>query len=452
LESEPYSSALMMLWLNPNLEFGLSLLIILGLLSLSSVLSAAEVAYFALTHEDIIELKERNNRSARRVLRLIDKPRYLLATLLFANTAINITIVLLVGVLLTHFIATQWLLFLLQGTISVVLVMFFGELLPKIYAGQHALKVAIFAAVPIRLIHVITLPANIILIFGSNILKMRSQQIRLTHEEQEKNSPTPPIGEHEQRKNSTNPIEVAAYAKQDVQILKSYVNFSNTTVRTAMRMRPDVIGINHTAPFSEVMQVFKDTAYSRLPVYEENLDHIRGVVYIKDMLAHLDNHNDEWDWLTTCRSVLYVPDNKKLDQLLSEFQQKRIHFAVVVDEFGHTAGIITLEDILEELVGDIEDESDEPEETNYQRVDEQTYIFNAVISLFDLCELLHLPKDYFDEWVQEVDTLAGLILIQHDGTMPPVGTVVTVDKLVFTVLAANERKIESVKLHINNDN
>ena len=435
-----------MLWLNPNLEIGLSLLFIIGLLSLSSLLSAAEVAYFSLTHEDIIRLKERNTRAARRVLRLIDKPRYLLATLVLANTIINIGIVLMLGLLLPHFLANTFLILVLQGSTAAVLIVFFGELLPKIYGGQHALAVAIFAAVPIRLIHVLTLPANLLLVFGTNILQMRSQQMQRPNYQQDMASNNNNT-EQEQRNGSSNPLDVAAYAKQNVQILKSFVNFSSTTVRAAMRMRADVVAVNINAPFKEIMQVFKETSYSRLPVYEDNIDHIQGVVYIKDMLAHIDDHNDEWDWHSSCRAVLYVPENKKLDQLLSEFQQKRIHFAVVVDEFGHTGGIITLEDILEELVGDIEDESDEPAEINYQQPDENTYIFNATYGLLDLCELLHLDKDFFKEWEQEVDTLAGLVLIQH-GTLPPVGTVVQVDNLVFTVLAANERKIEKIQLKI----
>jgi gliding motility-associated protein GldE len=436
-----------MLWLNPNLEIGLSLLFIIGLLSLSSLLSAAEVAYFSLTHEDIITLKERNTRATRRVLRLIDKPRYLLATLLLANTLISIGIVLILGLLYSSFFEDNtFLVFALQGGTAAILIMFFGELLPKIYGGQHALAVAIFAAVPIRLIHVLTLPANLLLVFGSNILQMRSQQMQRNMYENDTNSSNNNT-EPEQRNGSSNPLDVAAYAKQNVQILKSFVNFSSTTVRVAMCMRADVVAVNINAPFKEIMQVFKETSYSRLPVYEDNIDHIKGVVYIKDMLAHIDDHNDEWHWHSSCRAVLYVPENKKLDQLLSEFQQKRIHFAVVVDEFGHTGGIITLEDILEELVGDIEDESDEPEEIAYQQPDENTYIFNATFSLLDLCELLHLDKYFFKEWEQDVDTLAGLVIIQH-GALPPVGTIVQVENLVFTVLAANERKIEKIQLKI----
>lgn len=399
------------------------------------------MAYFSLTHEDIITLKERNTRAARRALRLLDRPRYLLATLLLANTLININIVLLLGLFIQPLVDSAWLALLLQGCCAAFLIMFFGELLPKIYGGQHALKVAVFAAVPIRLIHVLTLPANALLVFGSNIIKMRTQQSRHGYDGQ--HSPVadtaPPT-----------PLDVAAYAKQEVHILKSYVNFSSLTVRTAMRNRPDVVAVNINAPFQEIIQVFKETAYSRLPVFEENIDHIKGVIYIKDMLAHFDDTNDDWDWTSVARSVLYVPDNKKLAQLLTEFQQKRIHFAVVVDEFGHTAGIITLEDILEELVGDIEDESDEPEELHYQKIDEETYIFHATFNLHDLCQLLHLPNHYFARWEQEVDTLAGLILIQH-GAMPPVGTAIQIDNLHFTVLAANERKIETVQLEIKNE-
>lgn len=436
-----------MLWLNPNLEIGLSLLFIIGLLSLSSLLSAAEVAYFSLTHEDIILLKERDTRATRRVLRLIDKPRYLLATLLLSNTLINIGIVLMLGLLFPYFVESKWLILCLQGSTAAILIMFFCELLPKIYGGQHALAVAIFAAVPIRLIHVLTLPANLLLVFGSNILQMRSQQMQRAAQQNDTATNNNNNTEQEQRNGSSNPLDVAAYAKQNVQILKSFVNFSSTTVRAAMRMRSDIVGVNVNAPFKEIMQVFKETSYSRLPIYEDNIDHIQGVVYIKDMLAHIDDHNDEWDWHSSSRAVLYVPENKKLDQLLSEFQQKRIHFAVVVDEFGHTGGIITLEDILEELVGDIEDESDEPAEINYQQPDENTYIFNATYGLLDLCELLHLDKDFFKEWEQEVDTLAGLVIIQH-GALPPIGTIVQVDNLVFTVLAANERKIEKIQLKI----
>ncbi len=449
-------------WLTPQAEWGINLAIVLLLLFLSSLLSAAEKAYFSLDHEDVLWLKEQNIRRTRRVLRLLDKPRYLLATLVLGNTAINISIVLIVGTLLAPFLPAGWALLLTQGGISALFIIFFGELLPKIYAGTHRRTVAIFAAVPIRLIHVITLPANFLLAYGSQVIDMRSRQIAAS-EEGTHPALLPPNNSNEPANHGnaaqniaiasepTNPIDIAKYAKQDVNILKSYINFASLSVRAAMRARTDVIAINEEATFQDLMSVFKETAYSRLPVYEDDLDHIKGVVYIKDMLAHIDTIGDGWDWHSSLRPILFVPENKKLNQLLSEFQQKRLHFAAVVDEFGHTAGIITLEDILEELVGEIEDESDEPETSLFQKIGEQSYLFQASCPLDDAREILHLPQEFFARWQQEVDTLAGVVLIQH-GAMPVKGVMVQIEGLCLTVAAANRRRIESIQVDLTQTN
>lgn len=440
-------------WFTPQVEWGLNLAIVVVLLFLSSLLSAAEKAYFSLDHEDVLWLKEQNVRRARRVLRLLDKPRYLLATLVLANTAMNISLVLVLGGLLAPFLH-GWVLLLTQGGAAALLIMFFGELLPKIYASSHKRTVAIFAAVPIRLIHLITLPANFMLAYGSQVIDMRTRQMTATEEGTHPAllPPTPEVQPNAAANapaatETISPIDIAQYAKQDINILKSYINFSNVIVRTAMRARTDVIGINKEATFQELMSVFKETAYSRLPVYEDDLDHIEGVVYIKDMLAHIDTDGDSWDWRSSLRPILFVPENKKLNQLLSEFQQKRLHFAAVVDEFGHTAGIITLEDILEELVGEIEDESDEPETSLYQQIGERSYLFQASCPLDDAQEILHLPENFFARWQQEVDTLAGVVLIQY-GAMPTKGTIVQIEGLCLTVVAANRRRIESIQVDL----
>ena len=445
MEAEPYPSTILFLWLNSEVKFGLEIVLLFIFVGLSALLSAAEVAYFSLTHQDIINLKEQNKASAKRALNLIEDPRHLLATLLVVNTILQIGIVLMLGLLLSVFYMPAWLEVLVQGSISMLLILFFSQLLPKIYGGQHAMKVAQFSSLILRLLNFLSLPTNFILLKGSKLINTRAHQLEATR--RNAYSPSNHHAEQNQEEDS-NAMQMASYARQDVALLKNYVNFSKKTVRTAMRSRADVVAVNITAPFEEIMAVFQESNYSRLPVYEEDLNHIKCVVYIKDMIAHINEKPGTWDWHSTCREVLYVPENKKLDHLLSDFQQNRMHFAVVIDEFGQTAGIITLEDILEELVGDIEDESDEPELLNYQRLDENTYELDSMISLNDLCELLHLPSDYFAAWDQEVDTLAGLILIQY-GAMPVEGTIVKARDLTFTVLSANARKIETVQLEMN---
>lgn len=446
MEAEPYPSTFLFLWLNPEVKIGLEIVLLIVFVGLSALLSAAEVAYFSLTHQDIINLKEQEKPSAKRALFLINQPKELLATLLVFNTTLHIAIVLVLGLVLSFFELPTGIELIAQGAIAMLLILFFSQLVPKIYGGQQAMKVAQSASLVLRVFHFLFAPINFILLRGSKHFNTRARQLEATRQDNYAVSSNNNVVEQQQEE-APIALPMASYARQDIALLKNYVNFSKKTVRMAMRSRADIVAVNIEATFEEIMQVFQESNYSRLPVFEEDLNHIKCVVYIKDMIAHINEKPGLWDWHSSCREVLYVPQNKKLENLLSDFQQNRMHFAVVIDEFGQTAGIITLEDILEELVGDIEDESDEPEILNYQRIDDTTYQLDSMISLSDLCELLSLPSDYFAAWDQEVDTLAGLILIQY-GAMPVEGTVVKARDLTFTVLSANARKIETVKLEL----
>lgn len=441
MEAEPYP--LLLTSLHPLWQIGFGVVSILILLGLSGVISAAEVAYFSLTPADILALQTNNSRPAHRVVRLLESPRYLLSTLLIANTFINIAVVLVMGILLYDWILQNPIWLWVQGILAAGFIIVFGEIAPKIYGSQRPLDIAIRLGWTVRMLRTFFMPANVLLVNSSRFIenRLRLRWHQLQHDE---------VSERDIEQAIEISIQQTPYAKQDVAMLKSLVHFSNTSVRTAMRPRIELVAIPTHAPFSEVIQTFRESAYSRIPVYKDDINHIVGVLHTKDILAHLDK-TDAWEWVTLCREPLFVPENKKLDDLLASFQALRAHLAIVIDEFGKTSGIVTMEDVLEEVVGDIEDEFDEPAPASFTQINQTTFIFDATTPLDEVCDALHLHNERFKTWQQDADTLAGLLLILH-GMMPESGTKIELDELEFLVLEANERKIERVQLTLIDQN
>jgi putative hemolysin len=407
------------------------------LLICAAFISAAEVALFSLepSHLDII--RKSKSKSDDIILNLIKDTKRLIATLLISINFANIGIVLFSSIILKKLFAfeSQLYAFLFQVIVVTFLLLIAGEVVPKIYASRNALKVAAIMAYPISILRKIFYPISSFMMFSTKLIdknvKTPSNQISVEDLEQALELTSGPGKEYD----------------NEHRILKGIVRFGNTTVKQAMTPRVDVFALDKEWGFKKVVQTILDSGFSRLPVYEENFDNITGILVIKDLLKHIEEE-DSFKWWELCRPAQYVPETKKIDDLLKEFQTKKTHMAVVVDEYGGSYGIITLEDILEEILGDINDEFDE-DELKYSKLDEFNFVFEGKIPLNDLFKIISIEEKEIEEARGEAETLAGFI-IEHKGRIPKKGEKLSFGNLLFLVEAADKRKIKRVKVTIVN--
>ena len=423
---------LLPLIINPQATTVLAI-IILFLLLLSFVLSGSEVAFFSLTYKDINILKTKQDTSWRRIVSLLEDPKTLLASMLIANSIINIAIIILANFLIDEMVLLKQNFWLFEFLIKVILIGFvmilFGEIMPKIWATQNNLQFAYYTSGVIELIHLlfrrvsnwaVSQSEGLERLFGLQkagrfIDKQIEQTIKKEGSEEEGN------------------------------ILKGIIKFGSITVRQVMRARLEVSGVTYDLSFAQLKQRIDELHYSRLPVYKSSLDELAGMVHSRDLIAYL-TEPDNFDWHSLLRPIYFVHEHKLIEDLLQEFQQKKVHFAVVVDEFGGTSGIVTLEDILEEVIGDIRDEFDE-EETGNGRTDDGSYIFEGRTMLHDVCKAMNLPVDTFDSVKGDSDSLAGLLL-ELSGDIPKINDVVHSGDFEFTVLDADSSRIKKVKVAV----
>jgi putative hemolysin len=411
-------------------------LIILCLLILSFVISGSEVAFFSLTYKDINILKTKQDISWRRIVGLLEEPRTLLASLLIANSIINITVIILSNFLIDEMVLLKQNFWLFEFLIKVILIGFvmilFGEVMPKIWATQNNLQFAYYTSGIIELVHLlfrrvgswaVQRSEGLERAFGSKKSAFSLEQL-----------------DYQIDQTSTNEA-----SDEEKNILKGIVKFGSISVKQIMRTRLDVCGLSYDLSFSALKQSVEDLHYSRLPVYKSSLDELAGLIHTKDLIAWLDQP-DDFDWHPLLRPTYFVHEHKLIEDLLQEFQQKRIHFAVVVDEFGGTSGIVTLEDILEEVIGDIRDEFDE-EETASRRLEDGSYIFEGRTMLNDVCKTMNISADTFDKVKGEGDSLAGLIL-ELSGDIPKINDIVPCGDFEFTILDADSSRIKKVKVTI----
>ena len=402
---------------------------------MSAVIAGAETAFFSLSAKDINFLKTKEKQSARIASQLLDQPKMLLATILVANNFINIAIVITTNVLVVSILPphiSHILSFLVQVVCVTFLLVLFGEVLPKVYASQNNLRMALFSAPFIRILLGIFNPISRTLVNSTQFIegKITSKTANISSEDFE------------------HAIELTVghtATREEVNIFKGILKFGNISARQVMRTRLDVSAIDNDMNFMEVRDYCLEAGYSRLPVYKESLDKIAGVIYTKDFLPHIDD--DSFDWHALIRPAYFVHESKLIEDLLKEFQQKRMHFAVVVDEFGGTSGIITLEDIMEEIIGDIKDEFDE-EDLNYKKIDDSNFIFEGKTLINDVCRVIGIPSDTFDAVRGESDSLAGLI-IEISGKFAAVNETIYYKQYEFTVLAIDKMRIQRVKLTIH---
>jgi len=410
------------------------------LLLLSFISSGAEVALFSLQNKDLNMLKTKQHTAARRITALLDERKAVYTSLLIASGVFNISIIILTNFLLSsvlklgvvHLFIPIDLDMLVKILIIAFVIVFFGKMLPKVWATQNTLRFAYNVSSVVEALHLVLRRISLRMVAIAD-------QISETSGANE--------SEATSMKELDDAIEVdnVQTSIEQKNILKGIVKFRNITVKQIMRFRLDVSGIEYDTSMPDLVKKVEDLHYSRLPVYRGSMDDIIGVLNTKDLLAYIDQ--PEFDWHSLIRPTFFVPESKIIEHLLYEFQAKRIHFAIVVDEFGGTSGIVTMEDILEEIVGDIRDEFDE-EETNIRKIDDNTWIADAKMMLYDLCRSMRLPIDTFDSVKGESDSLAGLVL-EIAGAFPGVNETVTSGDFDFTVLETERNRIKSVKIFIN---
>lgn len=407
------------------------------LLVLAFTISGAEVALFSLNNKDVNMLKTKQHASAKRIINLLEESKEVYASLLIAETFINISIIVVSNYLISKFISFDNVAYIVEILSKVLVIafvlVFFGKILPKVWATQHNLRFAYGASGVVDALHlVLRRISKWIVSVADNISKRTGAQ----------KTDAMSIKELDEAIDIKTDEEAS---QEEKNIMKGIVKFGNISVKQIMRSRLDVSGINYNLSFGNLVKRVEDLHYSRLPVYKNNLDEVVGIINTKDLIPHL-NETENYDWRSLMRQPYFVPEPKLIEDLLKDFQQKRIHFAVVVDEFGGTSGIVTMEDILEEVIGDIKDEFDEEESASY-KVDDSNYIFEGKIMIHDMCRIMKLPVDTFDKIKGESESLAGLVL-EVAGEFPTTDWVIPCGDFEFAIMQADNNRIQLVKVTI----
>ena len=434
METEPPSTILQFLTIDASITGVAFIVVLIILLLLSALISGSEVAFFSLGAGELEELEEDAPKHSR-IKILLDKPEELLGTILISNNFVNVGIVILSTFLLNTFFSPElWsplLTFIVEILAITGVLLLFGEILPKVYANTARLNFARFVVPFIFRLHKILKPI-------SKRLSKTINRINI-----EGRTPSLSVDDLEQALELTTDEHTT---EDEQRILKGIVRFGSTTVKEVMTPRTSVIAIDIKAPFHDTLTHIVDKGYSRIPVYEEQLDQIKGLLYVKDLLPYVDA-SDNFRWQDLIRTPFFVPESKKIDDLLKEFQQRRIHLAIVVDEFGGTSGVISLEDVLEEIVGEISDEFDD-DDLVYSKLDNHNYVFEAQTPLIDFCRVLDLPKDIFESVDGESDSLAGLVL-ELAGKFLEKNEEITYEAFTFKVESVDQRKLIRIKVTVN---
>lgn len=410
--------------------------IVVVLLCLSALISAAESAFFSLTPEEIELCKASEKSTDKDVIFLLNKKKKLLNAILVINNLLNVSIVTIITFCAWTLFDTQK----LSGRVVVVLtlltaglIVFFGEIIPKTYANKNALKYARRIAAPMYFVYYIVRPFSVLFSYISALIESKVRKKGYSYN----------------LKGLNQALEIAMGSEQQVQqkdMIKGIINLSSLSAKDIMRSRHEITAVEHHVSFKTLLQVVNEKGYSRMPVYKEKLDNISGVLYTKDLLPHLEKEDFAWNGLI--RKVYYVPEGKKIDKLLKDFQQRRVHMAILVDEYGGTTGLVTMEDIIEEILGEIRDEADFHEEDQYKKIDARTYAFDGSISLNDFCKVIAVSPSEFEETRGESQSLAGLLL-EIKQRLPTQNEKIIYKGYKFIVLSVSNRKIKKVRVHLS---
>jgi putative hemolysin len=411
--------------------------LLIVLLLISFFLAGAEVAFFSLSFKDMNMLKTKQQPAYKRIVDLLEDPKNLLASLLIANSFINIAIIIISNFVIDAVVTldTQlwWAEFLIKVLSVTFLLVLFGEIMPKVMATQNNIRFAKDAGALVEAV--------------SYLFRGLSRQLVSTSDfiEKKLNKKTNSSYSLEELDHAIDITTNSEASIKEKNILKGIVKFSNISAKQVMKARLDVSGIEYNTSFGDLVKRVEELHYSRLPVYKEDLDDVVGIIHTKDLLPFLEQPED-FDWRTLMRPAYFIHEQKMIEDLLQEFQAKRIHFAVVVDEFGGTSGIVTLEDIMEEIIGDIHDEFDE-EEIEYTKLDDFNFIFDGKVMIHDVCKAMELPMETFDEVRGSSETLAGLVL-EIAEAIPAVNEVISSGDFDFTVLELEKNRLQKIKVTI----
>ena len=422
-------------------SFVAEILVLVILLMASALISGAEVALFSLTQKDIDEAKKTKSKSFEIIIDLLTQPKKLLASILVANNFINIAIVILfasLGDSLFEGLDSELnlsgfkidLVFFIEVVLITFLILFIGEILPKVYANRNNLKFSKFMAYPLKVLDIIISPISIPM-----------QRVTLgIHKKLGKQKSTLNVGYLSQALKLASNEDTT---QEEQKILQGIVSFGNTDTKQVMRPRIDIFALDESAKYNEIIPEIIKNGYSRIPVYKDSIDSVTGILYVKDLLPHLQKK--KFDWTTLLRTPFFVPENKKLDDLMVEFQEKKIHLAVVVDEYGGTSGVVSLEDIIEEIVGDISDEFDD-DDLIYSKLDAYNFVFEGKTTLKDFYRITKLSNEsIFEDEKGEAETLAGFVL-EISKSFPKLNSKINFKTYTFTVEALSNKRIKQLKV------
>jgi gliding motility-associated protein GldE len=411
-------------------------LLFITLLTFSALVSGSEVAFFSLTQEDLRHLQLKNDEKSELVIRLVETPQKLLSTILILNYLLNIAIITLTTFIIWSLFginAIGMAVIVAQTIIVALFLVFIGEIIPRAYANNNRISFSKLMAKTLYVFSILLSPLSSLLMSISNVIERKidkrgySLSVKELHHALDITSENTTLEEKD--------------------ILKGIVNFGTLSVKQVMQSRMDLTAVDKTIDFHELMDKINKSGYSRIPVYNETIDYIEGIIYIKDLLSHIDKGED-FEWQTLIRKGFFVPENKKVDILLKDFKRKRVHMAIVVDEYGGTSGLVTLEDLIEEIIGEINDEFDDIEDVSFKQIDAHTFIFEGKVSLNDFCKKLDIEPQTFDEVKGESESLGGLLL-ELNAKLPKSGAKIIYNQFEFTIIAVDAKKIKKVKVNVH---
>lgn len=410
------------------------LVITIVLLCLSALMSGSEAAFFSLTHREKQQMEENGDSRDHAILRQLENVDRLLATILIANNLVNICVVITSSRFIDMIMSIDSLTveFIIKSVVVTFLLLLFGEILPKVFSQSNPYNFSRMVIYPIKVISVLVSPISYILVrTGGKISRMASRNAEISMEE------------------LADAVDMTdGSSKEEKKMLSGIVNFVNTEVEQIMRPRIDIVALDIKTPYEQVKQLIIEAGYSRIPIYDEDLDNIKGALYVKDLLPHI-HCGDEFGWQQLIRKIYFVPEHKKIDDLLHDFQENKIHIAIVVDEYGATQGLVSLEDILEEVVGEISDESD-VDESFYERLNANTYLFDGKTHIIDFERVIDLGEDIFEDVQGRAETLAGLMLeLRRD--LVKKGDVVEAHGMRFTAEKMDGRRVDKIKVVISKE-
>lgn len=413
-------------------------LLMILLLIMSALVSGSEVAFFSMSHDDLAKCKTSNVKSEQTILDLLKNPKQLLATILILNNFINVGIVTLSTFITWEIVGskdTEGILVAILTAIITFLIVFYGEIVPKVYANQNNLSFAARMSLPLNFASKIVKPLSWVLMNLSNIIEKRVAQKGFSISVEEL---------HQALEITSNQDTT----EEEKGILKGIVNFGTLSVRQVMKSRLDITAFDIEDDYHVLMDEINKNGFSRIPVYRDTIDKIEGILYVKDLLPYIEEGED-FQWQSLLRPGFFVPESKKVDSLLKDFQEKRVHIAIVVDEYGGTSGLITLEDVIEEIVGEINDEFDEDIDVAYNKLDDNTYVFEGRTSLNDFSKIVGEESSFFDEVKGDSESLGGLLL-ELNSKLPRAGEKISFKHFLFTVVSVDQKRIKRVRVFTKN--